>query len=138
MNTSPGPQGKSDMKGIVPYLVMAGRSAEACDFYVRAFAATDVARMPRPDGQPGLMHAQVEINGGSICMTDHMGDAAPSGNFGHLQLEVTDGAHWWRRAVAAGCTVIAPFERQFWGDDWGLLQDPFGIKWAILQSGTQS
>ena len=28
-----------------------------------------------------------------------------------------------------------PYERQFWGDDWGLLQDPFGIRWAILQPG---
>jgi PhnB protein len=24
-----------------------------------------------------------------------------------------------------------PFERQFWGDRWGMLRDPFGIDWAI-------
>jgi PhnB protein len=28
-----------------------------------------------------------------------------------------------------------PYERQFWGDDWGLLRDPFGVRWAILQPG---
>ncbi|QYU67721.1 hypothetical protein J4558_22960 [Leptolyngbya sp. 15MV] len=39
------------------------------------------------------------------------------------------------RAVAAGCTVVVPYERKFWGDDWGLLVDPFGIKWGILQPG---
>jgi PhnB protein len=36
---------------------------------------------------------------------------------------------------ARGCSVLMPYERQFWGDEWGLLKDPFGIRWAILQSG---
>jgi len=128
------------MAGVIPYLAMAGRAAAACDFYARAFAATDIGRMPMPDGAPGLMHAQVAINGGALMMTDHgmmdPGGAAPSYGFGHLQLVVADGRAWWDRAVAAGCTVLAPYERQFWGDDWGLLADPFGIKWAILQTGS--
>jgi PhnB protein len=128
------------MQGVIPYLAMAGRAAEACDFYAHAFAATELGRMPMPDGAPGLMHAQVAINGGALMMTDHGmmsdGGAAPSFAFGHLQLVVADGRAWWDRAVAAGCTVLAPYERQFWGDDWGLLEDPFGIKWAILQTGS--
>lgn len=124
------------MNGVIPYLAMAGRAAEACDFYARAFAAQDTGRMPMPDGQPGLMHAQVTINGGSLMMTDHAGSGpAPSYGFGHLQLVVADGRAWWDRAVAAGCTVLMPYERQFWGDDWGLLQDPFGIRWAVLETG---
>jgi PhnB protein len=123
------------MTGVIPYLAMAGRAAEACDFYARAFAARDIGRMPMPEGGAGLMHAQVAINGGALMMTDHGGGAAPSYGFGHLQLVVADGRAWWDRAVAAGCTVLAPYERQFWGDDWGLLEDPFGIKWAILQTG---
>ena len=94
--------------------------------------------MPRPDGQSGLMHAQMSINGGMLMLTDHMGDGlAPSTHFGHLQLVVADGRSWWDRAVAAGCRVVAPYERQFWDDDWGLLEDPFGVKWAILQAGRQ-
>lgn len=128
------------MTGVIPYLAMAGRAAAACDFYARAFAATDMGRMPMPDGAAGLMHAQVAINGGALMMTDHgmEGGAAgpsPSYGFGHLQLVVADGRTWWDRAVAAGCTVLAPYERQFWGDDWGLLEDPFGLRWAILESG---
>jgi PhnB protein len=117
---------------------MAGRAAEACDFYVRAFAAADIGRMPMTDGAPGLMHAQVAINGGALMMTDHGGGASPSYGFGHLQLVVVDGHAWWDRAVAAGCTVLAPYERQFWGEDWGLLEDPFGIKWGVLQTGSQA
>ncbi|MEZ5738239.1 MAG: glyoxalase/bleomycin resistance/extradiol dioxygenase family protein [Burkholderiaceae bacterium] len=130
------------MKGVIPYLAMSGRTADACDFYQRAFDAADLGRVPMPEGQPGLMHAQIEINGGALMMTDHgMAQAGvepvpTSHNFGHLQLVVSDGRLWWDRAVAAGCKVLAPYERQFWGDDWGLLEDPFGLKWAILQTGT--
>ncbi len=122
------------MQGVIPYLAMNGRADEACDFYVRAFAAEDAGRMPFPDGQAGLMHAQLSINGGMLMMTDHTGDgSAPSPNFGHLQLVVADGHACWDRAVNAGCTVLMPYERQPWGDDWGLLQDPFGIRWGILE-----
>jgi len=124
------------MSGVIPYLALAGRAAEAADFYALAFAATEIGRMPMPDGTPGLMHAQLAINGGALMMTDHGGGAAPTYGFGHLQLVVADGRTWWDRAVAAGCSVLAPYERQFWGDDWGLLADPFGIKWAILQTGS--
>lgn len=108
--------------GITPYLAMAGQTAAACDFYVRAFGANEIGRYPFPDGQPGLMHAQLEINGGCLCMTDctTMSDTkgTPSSKrFGHLQLELAEGRSWWERAVAAGCTVLAAYERQPWGDD---------------------
>jgi PhnB protein len=123
--------------GIVPYFAMRGQAVAACEFYVRAFEGDVVATVPQPDGSLGLMHAEVLINGGTVCMTDHMeGASAVSMDFGHLQLEVDDGRKWWERAIAEGCSVIAPYERQFWGDDWGLLQDPFGIRWAVLQSGS--
>ena len=124
------------MQGVIPYLAMAGRAAEACEFYARAFAADRIERLPMPDGAPGLMHAQLVINGGTLMMTDHGDGTTPSYGFGHLQLVVADGRAWWDRAVAAGCAVLAPYERQFWGDDWGLLEDPFGIRWAVLETGS--
>lgn len=143
MSTTAQTPDSSVMKGVIPYLSMGGRAADACDFYQRAFGATDLGRMPMPEGEPGLMHAQIEINGGALMMTDHgmpqagVEQAPISYSFGHLQLVVADGRAWWDRAVAAGCQVLAPYERQFWGDDWGLLADPFGLKWAIMQTGIE-
>lgn len=130
------------MQGVIPYLAMRGRAAEAADFYAKAFGATDLGRMPMEGTADRFMHVQVEINGGALMMTDHayssegadVGSPLPTG---HLQLVLDDGRSWWDRAVAAGCTVLAPYEKQFWGDDWGLLCDPFGINWAILQPGPQ-
>lgn len=128
------------MRGVIPYLDLNGRAAEAADFYARAFAAADLGRMPDPERPDRLMHIQLEINGGALMMTDGCAENASKGPplaSGHLQLVVDDGHAWWDRAVAAGCTVVAPYERQPWGDDWGLLLDPFGIHWAVLQPGPE-
>lgn len=128
----------NEMRGVIPYLAMSGRAGEACDFYARAFGAEDRGRMPAPEGQTGLMHAQVLINDGMLMLTDHMGEGTSQPtSFGHLQLVVADGRAWWDRAIAAGCSEIMPYERQPWGDDWGLMEDPFGIKWAVLETGIQ-
>jgi PhnB protein len=125
------------MQGVIPYLCLAGKSGAAADFYVSAFGAKDIGRMPMEDAPGQFMHLQVEINGGALMLTDYtdMSSVEPGVSpipAGHLQLVVPDAQVWWDRAVAAGCTVIAPLERQFWGDTWGLLVDPFGLKWAIL------
>lgn len=130
----------SVMRGVIPYVGYGGRANEAADFYAKAFGATDLGRMPDSEQPERLMHAQIEINGGSMMMTD-MGceEGADPGplNRAHMQLIVNDGKAWWDRALAAGCTVVMPYERQFWGDDWGLVEDPFGIQWAILQPGPE-
>jgi PhnB protein len=105
-----------------------------------AFGANDMGRVPDAERPERLMHAQVEINGGCLMLTDHAPEgAAPfSGLKGmHMQLVVNDGRAWWDRALAAGCTVVMPYERQPWGDDWGMVEDPFGIQWAILQPGPE-
>ncbi|WP_333827627.1 VOC family protein [Pararhodobacter sp.] len=130
----------SVMTGVIPYLAFGGRAAEAIAFYTRAFGATDLGRMPDPERPEMLMHAQIEINGGAFMMTDHTGDGPRAETplpHGHLQLMVADGRAWWDRAVAAGCTEVMPYERQFWGDDWGLLRDPFGIQWSVAQPGPE-
>jgi PhnB protein len=121
------------MRGVIPYLGMDGRAAEAADFYLRAFGARDIGRMPSEEDPERLMHCQVEINGGTLMMTDMRApDEPPAKPQGfHLQLVVDDGDLWWNRAVEAGCTVVVPFETMFWGDRWGLLTDPFGLMWAI-------
>lgn len=131
------------MQGVIPYLVLDGRSGAAANFYAAAFGAIDLGRMPMDGAAGQFMHVQVEINGGALMLTDH-GDPGATGRGGpplprgHLQLVVPDGQVWWDRAVAAGCTVRAPFARQFWGDDWGLLVDPFDIHWAVLTPGPQA
>lgn len=125
------------MQGVIPYICLCGQCGAAADFFIKAFGAKDIGRMPMEDKPGQYMHMQLEINGGALMLTDYSDMSSAQGGTdpnlrGHLQLVVPDGQVWWDRAVAAGCTVLAPFERQFWGDTWGLLADPFGLKWAVL------
>lgn len=122
------------MRGVIAYLSLDGRASEAVAFYARAFGAREFGRFADEENPDRLMHVQIEINGGCLMMTDCRAPwetDAPRPQGFNLMLVVADGDAWWSRALAAGCTVVAPFERQFWGDRWGMLRDPFGIDWAI-------
>lgn len=125
------------MMGVIPYIGMNGKAGEATDFYARAFGARELGRFT-DEASGKLMHVQIEVNGGALMMSD-MSDpsAEPSRPAGfHLQLVVQDGDAWWSRAVEAGCAVVMPFQKMFWGDRWGLLRDPFGLQWAVNEAGT--
>lgn len=136
----PHPTDPSVMKGVIPYLYLGGNTAKAIAFYKTAFRARDMGQMPWKDettGAEGIMHAQVEINGGALMLSDfhpHLKSFTPPPGV-TMQLVVKDGNAWFKRAADAGCTVVAPFEKAFWGDYYGVLTDPFGIQWAVLTPG---
>jgi PhnB protein len=50
-----------------------------------------------------------------------------------IHLVVTDVDTKFQKAVDAGATVVMPLEDQFWGDRYGVLQDPFGHQWSMGQ-----
>jgi PhnB protein len=120
--------------GLTPHITIRdGRAAEAIDFYQKAFGAEEQSRHPSDDGR--LMHAHLNINGGSLMMHDdfpeHSGGPAsePAGTI--LHLEVDDADKWWNRALAAGAQAKFPLGNQFWGARYGQLSDPFGHIWSI-------
>lgn len=121
------------MKGVIPYLGLEDADA-AIAFYRRAFGAKALGESVRDDAGR-IMNVGLEINGGMLMLMHHMPEFnEPPAKGSHnqtLQLVVSDGQGWWDRAVAAGCTVTMPFERQFWGDRYGRLTDPFDMHWAI-------
>jgi PhnB protein len=133
---------KRIMQGVIPYLSLAGRVGEAAEFYVRNFGAIDVGKSPMKATPDQFAHLQLEINGGALMLSDHADDTPRSGppmEHGHLQLVLADGREWFDRAVNAGCEIVTPFARQpwgdghqNWGDNWGMVRDPFGILWVVL------
>lgn len=122
------------MHSLSPHLVCAD-AAKAIDFYKAAFGATENMRLPTPDGR--LMHACLTINGSSVMLVDEfpgMGSVAPTTLKGssvtiHLIVDDVDAAI--ARAAAAGARVIMPAEDMFWGDRYGVVEDPSGHRWSI-------
>src|SRR3546814_1224842 len=54
---------------LAPHIVCAG-AADAIAFYTEAFGATEMVRIPGPDGR--LMHGAVLINGAMVMLVDEM------------------------------------------------------------------
>jgi uncharacterized glyoxalase superfamily protein PhnB len=119
---------------VTPHLVCAG-AAEAIEFYQKAFGATEMIRIPGPDGK--LIHACVSINGSSVMLVDEfpeMGGTSPKrlkGTPVTIHLIVDDVDRFVDRAVTAGAKIVMPVEDQFWGDRYGVIEDPFGHHWSV-------
>lgn len=122
------------MSALSPHLVVDG-AARAIDFYVEAFGAEELARLPGPDGR--LMHGCVRIAGQTVMLVDEnrqyglLSPTALGGSPVTLHLHVADVDAAFARAVDAGATVTMPVADQFWGDRYGVLKDPFGHAWSL-------
>ena len=120
--------------GVTAYLIIRG-AARALEFYTKAFGATEVMRMPGPDGRIG--HAEIRIGDGHVMLADEspeMGHRSPQ-SFGgspvSLMFYVPDVDARFAKALAAGATVKHPIKDQFYGDRSGSITDPFGYVWTI-------
>ena len=119
---------------LTPHLVVPG-AAKYIDFLKSAFGAVEVSRSPGPGGR--LMHAQVQIGDSALVFNDDFGadmgmPPLAEGRMPYqLHLYVPDADAMWASALAAGCTAVMPIGDQFWGDRYGVLQDPFGVRWGI-------
>jgi uncharacterized glyoxalase superfamily protein PhnB len=119
--------------GVTPYLTIKdGRASEASAFYAKAFGAKELFRQPADDGRR-LLHCRLELNGGLLMLSDDFqGSPAPAGFTLHLQTE--DAQALWDRAIAAGAVETMPLAKQFWGDIYGKVRDPFGVDWSIAST----
>jgi PhnB protein len=122
-----------------PHLVVDDANA-AIDFYVKAFGAVELVRMPGPNGK--LIHGAVQIDGATVMVADDfpemtdgksMTPNALGGTPVTIHLTVTDVETRFQQAVDAGATVVMPLEDQFWGDRYGIVRDPFGHQWSLGQ-----
>ena len=119
---------------VTPYLAC-GDAAGAIEFYKRAFAASEIIRIPGPNGKIG--HAEVRIGDSPVMLTDEyaemnfLGPRSRGGTTVHIHIYVKDVDAMVARAVAAGAKLLRAVKDQFYGDRTGSLEDPFGHVWHI-------
>jgi len=132
--TRPIPDGK---EGIIPHLVVEN-AAKAIEFYKMAFGAEELSRVPSPDGR--VLHAALRVGSSTVFLADDFPEwcggksrhpLALGGTPITLHQYVTDVDASIRRAHAAGAAVKAPAEDMFWGDRYGVVEDPFGHSWSL-------
>jgi PhnB protein len=123
---------------VTPYLVVDDAVA-ALRFYEAAFGAETLMRQATPDGKKTI-HAACRIAGGLVMMSDDFAEMkggrastprALGGTTVTIALNVPDVDALWARATAAGAKVLMPLADMFWGDRYGMLEDPFGHRWSL-------
>lgn len=122
------------MHTVTPHLICAGAAA-AIDFYKQAFNATEISRLPGPDGR--LMHASIRIGDSIVMLVDEMpergalGPKSLDGSPVTIHLYVDDADAFVERAVRARAKSTMPVTEMFWGDRYGQIEDPFGHRWSV-------
>jgi PhnB protein len=120
---------------ITPNLVYTDTVA-AIDWYVKAFGAQEVARMPSPDGK-SIWHAEVKFGDSILFLNDEspmgatIAPRGPKTATAGIQLYVSDVDATAQRAIDAGAKVLMPVSDTFWGDRMGVVEDPFGHVWMM-------
>jgi len=140
--SNPGPGAKVNpipegCEGIIPHLIVKG-GTQAIEFYKKAFGAEEVMRIPSPDGR--VMHAELRIGSSLVYLADDFPEMCGGksrnpkslgGTPGTVHRYVTDCDSVVKRAVEAGATVSMPVQDMFWGDRYGVVEDPFGHSWSF-------
>jgi PhnB protein len=119
---------------LTPHIVVSDGVA-AIEFYKKAFGAKENSRLMGPDGK-SVMHAQLTIGNSVLMLASEFPPNALSPKsrggtsvFLHIYTEDADAA--FDRATKAGCTIRMPLSDTFWGDRYGMVEDPFGHQWSI-------
>jgi PhnB protein len=124
--------------GLIPELTLSDARG-AIEFYKKAFGAKDLGTHATPDGKK-IMHGALEINGGVVFVVDDFPERAGGkerspkalgGSPVTIHLNCVELQTAWKTAVKAGATVLLPLAKQFWGDTYGILEDPFGQRWSM-------
>ncbi len=127
--------------GVIPHLNVAGGNA-AIEFYIKAFGAKELMRVPAQDGKR-LLHAELQINGALVYLHDDFPEMcggkattpkALGGTSVNLHMNVPNCDEAFNKAIAAGATSRMPPADMFWGDRYAVVIDPFGHEWAMAHA----
>jgi PhnB protein len=117
---------------IAPFLSVRN-GAKAVEFYKAAFGATELLRI---DDGSGSIVANLDVDGTEFWLADespeHKNFSPETLNGGTVRMVLTvdDPDAAFKRAVAAGATIIWPMKNDY-GWRIGRVVDPFGHHWEI-------
>jgi uncharacterized glyoxalase superfamily protein PhnB len=107
----------------------------AVAFYTDVFGAAELVRHCLPDGRVLFVEMAVGperlLISQEISEIDALAPTTLGGTSTLLLLEVDDVDAALAGAVEGGATELMPAHDAFWGERYGIVQDPFGHKWAL-------
>jgi PhnB protein len=124
-----------------PYITFNGNAREAMEYYKSVFGGDLTVNTFGEFGNPDpaiadkVMHAMVTSPKGYMLMASDTGPGmtiTPGNNMSiSLSGDPGEGLEDVWDKLADGGSVQVPFEKQMWGDVFGMLTDKYGIQWMI-------
>jgi PhnB protein len=134
------------MAALNPYLNFNGNTEEAFLFYKSVFGGAFLALMRYRDTpeaakvpageQDKIMHIALAVGQHILMGTDTLASMEHHVQPG-TQVSISVSAESNNEAVAVfnglaeGGRVTVPFQPMFWGDNFGMLTDRFGVQWMV-------
>jgi PhnB protein len=131
-----------------PYISFSDDARQALEFYQGVFGGSltlstfgEFGAQDEPHADQ-IMHGMLETDRGFTLMASdtppHL-THNPGNNIAiSLSGDDADELHgYWDKLIDGG-TVSVPLEKQMWGDEFGMVTDPFGIAWMVNIGQPQS
>ncbi len=131
-----------------PYVSFPGTARQAMEFYQGVFGGTlsintfgEFGAQHSEHDASKIMHASLQTDLGFTLMASDLpsGTEHRPGNNITVSISGDDDKlrDYWDKLSADG-TVTMPFEKQMWGDIFGMCTDRFGIPWMVDITSPQS
>lgn len=119
----------TDVAQLTPYFSVKGAD-QALAFYQQVFGAKLVRPpMKTPDGK--IMHAVLKVGNAQLMLSEQMNPMMTTGRSSSVMLYVKDTNAIFQKAISLGAKQLVPVQDMFWGDRWGMFEDPFQNVWQI-------
>jgi PhnB protein len=125
-----------------PYISFRDNARQALEFYQDVFGGKLNVNTfgqycdPNAPGSDNVMHGQLDTDNGFTLMA---ADTPPGMDFneaaGNITISLSGDDEqelrgYWDK-LSDGGTVTMPFEKQMWGDLFGMCTDKFGVPWMV-------
>jgi PhnB protein len=125
-----------------PYISFRDNARQALEFYRDVFGGNLNVNTfgqygdPNSPGADNVMHGQLDTDNGFTLMA---ADTPPGMDFnegaGNITISLSGDDEqelrgYWDK-LSDGGTVTMPFEKQMWGDLFGMCTDKFGVPWMV-------
>jgi PhnB protein len=125
-----------------PYVSFRDNARQALEFYRDVFGGNLSLNTfgqygdPNQPGADNIMHGQLQADNGFTLMA---ADTPPGMDFnaggGNITISLSGDDEqelrgYWDR-LSDGGNVTMPFEKQMWGDVFGMCTDKFGVPWMV-------
>ncbi len=133
-----------------PYIFFDGQAEEAMEFYKKVFGGEltiqkmsevpEEARQAAINPDPNrVMHAS--LDGGMVkLMASDSAKASQKAAKIELSLNGSNAVMLREvyKALSEGGEATMPLAKQFWGDEFGMLTDKFGVDWMVNIEGSKA